>query len=144
VPRSIHDNYVLGYSVDVASRSIIVRTEKRENGGANERTDIRFEGVLGYLFRDSLGGILTHVYPVDWDILRRDYAAVFDDWGKYAWPFQGGPSDPAEHARAAGATAFQIDSAIGFDGFVVCQTMTIEAAQQGAAPDDHPQAGDRG
>ncbi|MCB9886049.1 MAG: hypothetical protein H6838_11175 [Planctomycetes bacterium] len=146
MPRSIHDNYVLGYSVNHPGRSIVVRTEKRQSGQPLERTDIRFEGVLGYHFRDSLGGILTDVYPCDLESLMRDssFSLLFKGWADWAWPFQGCDGDPVAHARAAGAIAYCVDSAIGFDGFVVCQSMTIEAAQHGAAADDRPQAGDRG
>jgi hypothetical protein len=135
MPRSIHDNYVVGHSVDVRDRSIVIRTEKRELGQAVELTNIRFDGVLGYVFRDSLGGILLDVYAIDWDTLRRDYAVLFEAWDKWAWPFQGCLGDPAEHAKASGATAFQIDSAIGFEGFVVSRSMIIEAAQQAPAAD---------
>jgi hypothetical protein len=139
MPRSIHDNYVLGYSVDIVERSIVIRTEKREGGLPIEHSDVRFEGVLGYHFRDSLAGILIGIHPMALETLRQEYSALFEAWDKWAWPFQGCAGDPVAYARAAGATAYGVDSAIGFDGFVVCRTMVIEAAQQGHAA-DRPQA----
>jgi hypothetical protein len=59
--RSIHDNHVLGYSVDAKRRSIVLHTEFRFGSAPFERTDVKFEGVLGYHFQDSLGGILFDV-----------------------------------------------------------------------------------
>jgi hypothetical protein len=34
---------------------------------------------------------------------------------------------PADYVRSAGTSAFELKSAIGFDGFVVGKAMTIEA-----------------
>ena len=138
MPRSIHDNYVLGYSVDIEARSIVIRTEKRDGGQAVERTDVRFHGVLGYHIRDSLGGILTGIYSCELESLARDYSfsILFEEWDKWAWPFQGCEGDPIAYAKAAGATAFHVESAIGFDGFVVCRSMAIEAAQPDDASDE--------
>jgi len=59
--RSIHDNFVTGYSVDCALRTITIHTEYRDQGEPFERTDVRFEGVVGYLFRDNLRGILFDI-----------------------------------------------------------------------------------
>ena len=133
--RSIHDNHVLGYSVDVESRTIVLHTEFRDQGEPFERTDVRFDGVLGYWFRDSLGGILFGIEQVDFARVAEDYAEMFKAGASYGWPFQSCDGDPVAFVRSAGATAFQIDSSIGFDGFVVCKTMTVEAAQQDHAAD---------
>jgi hypothetical protein len=75
--RSIHDNLVLGYAVDVERRTIVLHTEFRDRGEPFERTDVRFEGVLGYHFRDSLGGILFDIERVDFAELVARHADLF-------------------------------------------------------------------
>lgn len=132
--RSVHDNYVLGYSVDSEARTVVVRTEYRDRGPF-ERTDVHFEGVLGYLLQDSLGGILFDIEAVEFESVYREHAALFEAGANYGWPFQRCRSDPGDYVRAAGASTFRIQSSIGFDGFVVCQSMRFEAVQMDAAAD---------
>ena len=131
--NSIHDNHVLGYSVDAEFRTIVLHTEFRDRGEPFERTDVRFDGVLGYWFQDSLDGILFGIEQVDFARVAADYAAMFQAGAPYGWPFGVCAGEPEAFVRSAGATAFQINCSIGFDGFVVCKTMTVEAAQQGHA-----------
>jgi hypothetical protein len=126
--RSIHDNNVLGYTVDIDAKCIVLRTEYRDCGPPFERTDVRFEGVLGYHFFDSLGGILLGIEPVDVAQVVLENAELFRSQEKHAWPMQGCSGDPVEYARRAGATAYLIRSSIGFGGFVICKSMRIEAA----------------
>ena len=45
-------------------KSITLHTEYRDQGTPYERTDVFFEGVQGYLFLDSLGGILFDIEEV--------------------------------------------------------------------------------
>jgi len=131
--RSIHDNNVLGYSVDVAAKRLVVRTEFRHPDLPYERTDVRFEGVLGYLVHDSLGGILVDVYEVEFEQVLARYADDFE-WGAvHAWPFQACDGDPAAFVARAGAKSFLIASSIGFDGFVVCEAMFVDALEGGEA-----------
>ena len=125
MPGSIHDNHVLGYSVDHAARALVIRTEDRTDGAAVERLDIRFEGVLGYHLRDSLGGILDGVYPTTMARLVSEWRELFAAWENEAWPFQGCDGDVAAFVEAAGASAFDVRSAIGFDGFVVCRSFAV-------------------
>jgi hypothetical protein len=125
--QSIHDNDVLGYSVDIEAKTIVLHTEFRGRGQPFERTDVRFDGVLGYHFRDSLGGILSGIEQVDIAHIVAHYAKLFEAGARHAWPFQSCTGDPADYVRSAGASAFEVKSAIGFDGFVACKAMTIEA-----------------
>ncbi len=132
--RSIHDNQVLGYSVSAESRTIVVHTEFRDGGEPPfERTDVRFDGVLGYYFQDNLSGILFGIEQVEFAQVVKDHADLFQIGAPYWWPFQTCDGDPVDFVRSAGAIAFQIHSSIGFNGFVVCKSMMFEAAQPAAA-----------
>lgn len=132
--RSIHDNHVLGYTVDVAARTIVIRTEYRDGPGPREFTDVHFDGVLGYSIRDSLGGILSDIYPIDIQTFLARHADQLREGAPYGWPFQGTSRDLLSWLQGHGAVAFEINSAIGFDGFVVCKAMRIET--------EHGDAGD--
>jgi hypothetical protein len=134
--RSVHDNFVLGYSVNCEAKTLVVQTEYRDQGEPFERTDVRFEGVLGYLLQDSLGGILFDIEQVDFDEVYEAHADLFTAGANYGWPFQQCSSDPRGYVKAASAATFRIQSSIGFDGFVVCKSMAIEAAQLDDAADD--------
>jgi len=124
--RSIHDNDVLGYEVDVRTKTLVLRTEKSYVDPI-ERTDVVFTDVLGYQLCDSLGGILCSIREIDIEKLLTNEAELFAKWMGCAYPFQYCDGDPATYVRAAGAHAWDIDSAIGFYGFVVARTMTIVA-----------------
>ncbi len=132
--RSLHDNFVLGYSVDAEAASIVIRTEYRDQGAPFERTNARFEGVVVYLFRDNLGGILFDITEESMEYILRDYAGDFE-WGtRYGWPWvQAGAGDPHGHVTSLGAKAFRVQSSIGFDGFIVAKSFVVEAADQADA-----------
>lgn len=138
VSRSIGDNGVLGYSVDVAARTIVIRTEYRDGQGLHELTDVHFDGVLGYSIRDSLGGILLDICPIAIEPFLAKYAEQLREGAPYGWPFQGSTRDLLSWLQARGAVAFEISSSIGFDGFVVCKAMRIETVQCGAGTGEPP------
>lgn len=128
--RSIHDNTVLGYSVDSERGEILIRTELRDQGPPFERTDIRFEGVLGYLLLDSVGGILFSVEEVEIEEVLRFYGQFFAWGAQYGWPGVWNSTNTPVPAFVAerGARVWRIQSSIGFDGFVIGRSMSIEAA----------------
>ena len=136
VTRSIHDNHVLGYSVDQARRELLIRTEFRDRGLPYERTNLRFTGVFGYLLLDSLGGILFDVKEVPVEDVASEYESFFT-WGRPdGWPgtwILGEDSLPQclqkHHLRV-----WRIASSIGFDGFVFAQSLHVEAAEDLPVP----------
>jgi hypothetical protein len=129
--RSVHDNIVLGYSVDCEGSTILLLTEFRDQGEPFERTDVRFEGVIGYLFRDNLGGILFGVVEDTIDNIVSEYAAEFEWGARYGWPWISACKDidPREFVASQEAKVFCIQSSIGFDGFVIGKSMTVEAVE---------------
>lgn len=134
--RSVHDNFVLGYAVDCVGCMITIQTEYRGRGEPFERTDIRFEGVLGYLLRDGLGGVLFDVEEDSIDRVLDEHSADFT-WGtKYGWPWaSAGSTDPREHVKANGGRVFRIQGQNCFDGFVIARSAKVEAADQAHAKD---------
>jgi hypothetical protein len=59
---SVHDNNLIGYTVDGSARRIELRTERREPGRPHERVDVIFDGVEAYAFRyDCLGNIIFDI-----------------------------------------------------------------------------------
>jgi len=128
---SIHDHHILGYSVDVERREILVHTEVPERGPPFERTDICFRGVFGYLLLDSLGGILFDVDEVEIEQALREYGS-FLAWGvRRAWPGVWNTSQEAvvSFVAAQSAKVWRIHSSIGFDGFVIGREMALVAAE---------------
>jgi hypothetical protein len=127
--RSVHDNYVLGYTVDCKAGTILIRTDDQYKGVL---TNVRFEGVIGYLLLDNLAGILFDIAEVTIDQLLERYAEDLGYWGNY-WPgmwFDPEEKDPKEYLAEVGASAWDISSPIGFYGFVIGKSMTIEAADE--------------
>ena len=116
--RSLHDNFVLGYTVDAENNSILIRTEYQDREPF-ERTNARFEGVVGYSFRDNLGGILFDITEEPMEYILRTYAEDFE-WGtKWNWPWiNAGTVSPIDHVTSLGAKAFRVQSAVGSDGFM--------------------------
>jgi hypothetical protein len=127
--RSIHDNFILGYSVDCQERVITICTEYRERGEPFEQTHIRFEGVLGYLLRDGLEGVLFEIEEDSIDRILFDHAADFT-WGdKYGWPWANATSgNLREVIEARAAKVFRIQGQTCFDGFVIASSMTLLTA----------------
>lgn len=134
--RSLHDNFVLGYTVDAEAATLVIRTEYRDRGEPFERTNARFEGVVGYLLRDNLGGILFDITEERFEFVLRDFARDFEWGSRYDWPWTAaGDRDPSEYVRSIGAKSFIIWSTVGFDGFVVAKSFVVEAADQADAAD---------
>jgi hypothetical protein len=89
--------------------------------GPLERTDVRFDGVLGYHVCDAMGGIPSFIERIGTEQLVEEEAALLAKGDLFPWPV----AELVDRVRAAEATAYRIDSSIGFDGFVAARTMTI-------------------
>jgi len=50
---TVHDFHLIGYSVDVDARTIVLHTEWRYAGHPLRKVDAVFEGVEAYAFRDD-------------------------------------------------------------------------------------------
>jgi hypothetical protein len=132
VMATVHDFHLIGYSVDIDARTIVLRTEWRYADQPLRKVDAVFEGVEAYAFRDDpLGTVLFDIEEVDatrqlearWQELdessRRSGAPRF--WRQV-------PDETrSSFARllAQGAKWFEISSSIGMNGWVFCHALTL-------------------
>ena len=129
---TVHDFHLIGYSVDVDARTIVLHTEWRYAGHPLRKVDAVFEGVEAYAFRDDpLGTVLFDIEEVDatlqlearWKELeessRRSGAPRF--WRRAQ------DETRASFARllAQGAKWFDVSSSIGMNGWVFCQSLAL-------------------
>jgi hypothetical protein len=126
----VHDNHLVGYTVDGKSRRIELRTEHREAGRLCETVDVIFEGVLAYSFRyDCLGSII-------FDICEQPFVATLEaHWSELeaghrqsGWPpfWQGDEAKTREQIATLvqeGAKWFELSSSYGMEGWVLCRSI---------------------
>jgi len=129
---SVHDNTVLGFTVDAVNARIVIRTEYRDGGALHEATNVRFEGVIGYVIRgDGLRGILFDIEEADIERVMAEHGMDFvwgERYGWPSWPAGDVPKDPRERIRALNLKVFRIQSVTVFDGFVIAREMVFERA----------------
>jgi len=125
---SIHDNFLTGYSVDCEARTIVLHTHYRD-GDADERTDVRFTGVIAYhLEGDTLPSILFDITEESVELVVTRFWGVV--WER-RWRYGIGAGDlryrTAEELTAAlltrGAHCFVVHSSYGMDGFLIAESM---------------------
>ena len=129
---TVHDFHLVGCSVNVDARTIVLRTEWRYAGQPLRKVDAVFEGVEAHAFRDDpLGTVLFDIEEVNatrqlearWKELdesnRRSGAPRF-------WR-QAPDETRASFARllAQGAKWFDVSSSIGMNGWVFCQSLAL-------------------
>jgi hypothetical protein len=128
-----HDHDVVGYSVDGRGRRIILQTENSYAPEPRPRLDVVFVGVEFYQFRfANLVSILAEITEVP---LREALETMADELSEgihsCGWPERWGMDPAHNEARlreleAAGARFFEIDSAIGLQGWVVASGFDYE------------------
>jgi len=124
---SVHDNFVLSYTVDCRERRITFRTAYLD-GEKNEYTDIIFSGVTAYHFeRDNLGSILFDVEKVSPERVYADYCDVFERNKNYGWLKIRYDTEVELMAalKAQAVKGFLIWSSYGMTGFVLAQEMRL-------------------
>jgi hypothetical protein len=136
VTRSIHDNHVLGYSVDHERREILIRTEFHDRGPPYESTNLRFQGVAGYLLLDALGGILLQVREASVEEVSSQYGPFLTEGRSFGWPgtWIFGEEPLLQSLQKNKLRVWRIDSSIGFDGFVFAQSLHVEPAEDLPVP----------
>lgn len=124
---SIHDNFLLYYTVDCHEQRITLRTAYLD-GDASEHTDVIFSGVAAYHFeRDNFGTILFGIEETSPEQVYADYHSIFESNKNYGWPKIRYDTE-AELLAALEAQAvkgFLISSSYGMDGFVLAQVMQL-------------------
>ncbi len=119
---SIHDNFLVSYSVHCEKAQIRFQTEFRDQDEPFEVTEVVLYGVFAYHFEgDNLNTIIFDIkeYPVD-DILKK-YTSKFQQGTKYCWPETWNESmDKAlNYLENRKAKAWEIESSYGMSGFII-------------------------
>jgi hypothetical protein len=120
---SIHDNYVVSYSVLCDQRRLVLCTEIIL-GACVERTDMLFYGVEAYsLEKDNFGTILFSIDEVEIEKLIADEQEKFIKGKEYHWPGQWNSSleESKQYLKSRNCRAWTIRSSYGMTGFVIAQ-----------------------
>jgi hypothetical protein len=117
-----HDFHLTGYSVSDFGGTIVLHLVYDYPDQPHETSHIRFSDVSAYHFVHTGGAIITDIAEVPLLQLITEIATQLSDW----WRLHGGyahwSDDPAKYIEAlehTGHRAWTIDSAIGFEGFVI-------------------------
>jgi hypothetical protein len=123
---SIHDNYVLSYTIDCEKQSITFRTVFHDNE-PHEYTEIIFTKVAGYHFEgDNFQTILFDIYQSSPEEIYASHSELFERRKDYAWPFDyNTKQDLMEKLDKKSVKGFLISSSYGMDGFVLAAEMQI-------------------
>ena len=124
---SIHDNFVLSYTVDCREKQITLRTAYLD-GETDEYTEIVFSGVAAYHFeRDNFSTILFDIEEASPEQVYADYRNLFERNKNYGWPEIRYDTEAELLAalKSKGVKGFLISSSYGMDGFVLAQEMRL-------------------
>jgi hypothetical protein len=129
---TVHDFHLVGYSVDVDARTIVLHTEWRYPGHPLRKVDAVFEGVEAYSFRDDpLGTVLLEILKMD---ATRQIEASWKELDE-SFRRSGAPRfwrQAPDQTRASfatllaqGAKWFEVSSSIGMNGWVFCKSLVL-------------------
>jgi hypothetical protein len=124
--RSVHDNSVYAYTVFCEERRIVLHTHFRD-GGANELTDVVFEGVEAHFFRSGHdSNILFDIVQVEPEKIVREYGEVFVAGKNYGWPRieYKDDADLVAILNRRGVKGFEIYASFGLEGWVLASQMS--------------------
>jgi hypothetical protein len=128
--RSVHDNFLLSYTVDAERAEITLRTAYLD-GDADERTDVIFSGVVAYDFEcDNFKNILFDITEVEPMAIYDSHRERFERLKNHGWPWIEYESRDqlSEVTRQIEMRGFEISSSFGLDGWVWARSIEIRAA----------------
>jgi len=112
-----HDYHLTGYSVRHFGQEVLLHLEL-----GNDLSDIRFSDVAFHHFIHTGAAIITCIYETPLRQLLEEKKELLDEWWRWNGGFAHWDDDVsvwAERLEDAGHRAWLIESAIGFEGFVV-------------------------
>ncbi len=124
---SIHDNFILSFTVDCQERRITLRTAFHDREPP-EHTDIIFSDVAAHHFeRSNLNTILFDVKEATPEKVYAAYRDVFERNKNYGWPEIHYQTEKELMAglKAQSMKGFLISSSYGMDGFVLARAMRL-------------------
>ena len=134
---SIHDNFVVCWSVACVERIIVLHTEYRD-AEPHEFIDVVFRGVAAYhIVGDDLGTILFGIEDCPIESILTDFSFEFESGIKYCWPGAWNTSLDACRSHFVGhkLRGWRISSSCGLGGFVIADVM--EMIPRASGDDEH-------
>lgn len=85
---NVHDNLIIGYTVDFKEKKIIMNTEYWD-GDYHEETTLTFNGVIAHNFKE-VGESLSVIFDIEEFPIEdfiTDELNLLNTFKNYAWPF---------------------------------------------------------
>jgi len=134
---SIHDNFVVGWSVSCTERKIVLYTEYRD-AEPHELIDVVFRGIEAYhIVGDNLQTILFDIEDCPIERIFTDFSLEFESGVKYCWPgvWNTSPGACRDHFVRHKLRGWRISSSYGLGGFVIAKDM--ELMPRASGDDEH-------
>ena len=125
-PMRYHDFHVEGYAVTKFGGEIDFNLVWDYPNQPFERSRIRFSDVAAYHFIHTGGAIITEITEVPLPSLFDKYGEQISEWWRLHGGFRHWKVERAEYVetlKQKGYSAWLIESAIGFEGFVIAQSV---------------------
>lgn len=127
-----HDFQIEGYIVSHFGRKIVLNLIYNYPGQEKVNSDIIFSEVAAYHFIHTGGAIMTDIEEVSLEHLLGSIGSELSEW----WRLHGGyihwkdnPSEYRSTLEAEGYRGWLLDSAIGFEGFVIAKSVTGDVSE---------------
>jgi hypothetical protein len=121
----VHDYHLRGYQVLDFGSSIVLDLVYDYPGQPKQESTIRFSGVELHHFTHTAGAILFGFESVSIDDILKEHRALIESsaamQGVRGW--QDGIDNYRRYLHDKGAVAWEITSSIGFEGFVIAQSV---------------------
>lgn len=125
---SIHDNYIVEYTVNSVLKEIVLKTEFRDRPEI-EKTDVLFSGVIGYHFQyDCLGSILYDIEQVDPNVLLKENLNHIKESARMSGALanlSGSEEESKIYFRESGIKGFYINCSLGLDGWIFAKAKVL-------------------
>jgi|ERR1044071_245566 chemotaxis methyl-accepting protein methylase len=136
-----HDFHLAGYSVRDFGGTISLDLVRDHPGKPREQSTIEFSDVVAYHFVHTGAAILHHIGEETIESLLGRLGSRLAEWFRLHGGYQFWDDDLSKYRaklKEEGYRAWSIDSAVGFEGFVIAKVVTQRepnpALQATAAP----------
>lgn len=130
-PLRYHDFHLRGYSVCDFGARIVLDLVLHDRDSDWYGSSITFSGVACYRFTHPSGAIITEIDEVDLPLLVEEEAAFLTDaamqYGLRHWG-HGGIEEYVTALQKEDLSAWRIESAIGFGGFVIAKDVAGQSS----------------
>jgi hypothetical protein len=126
-----HDFHLEGYAVTKFDGEIVLDLIWNYPDSPSERSRIRFSDVAAYHFIHTGGAIITNITDMPLPDFFSEYGDQIAEWWRLHGGFLHWKDERAEYIetlKQKGYSAWSIDSAIGFQGFVIARSVGEDAS----------------